>query len=105
MSDVEDRLFELRAIKRTLTIGHSEKLDAYLDEVITTPNRRKMWMHVDGVNDTVAISDIVGVSHQAVRDFLKVMKAAGLVEWEPRGIPRRIIDHIPANWLKDSEEE
>lgn len=105
MTGVEDWLFELIAIKRTLSIAHSDKLDAYLNEVIRTPNRRKMWIAIDGQRMQNDIADEVGVSQMAVSKFLKVVSDARLVEYEQGEPPRKIIDHIPAEWIKDTNEE
>lgn len=105
MSDIEDRLFELKVIKRILSIAHSDKLDAYLNEIIKTPNRRNMWIIIDGQRMQNDIAGEVGVSQMAVSKFLKVVSDAGLVEYEQGKPPRKLIDHIPADWLKDANEE
>ena len=105
MVDVDDRLFELRAIKRILSIAHSEKIDAYLNEVIRTPNRRKMWIAIDGHRKQNDIADEVGVSQMAVSKFLRVISDARLVEYEQGEPPMKIIDHVPEEWLKDTNEE
>lgn len=105
MTEFEDELFELRAIKRILSIAHSDKLDVYLNEVITTHNRRKMWIALDGQRLPNDIAKEVGVSAAAVTYFLKTITDARLVEYEQGKPPRKIIDHVPTQWLEDPKED
>lgn len=100
----EDKLFELRAIKKTLAIAHADKLDDYLNTIIKR-ERKKMWVYIDGKNDTKTIAEKSKVTTRAVTIFLNYAVEIGIVEWEPRGNPKRVIDHIPADWLKDIDEE
>lgn len=105
MTEIKDELFELRAIKRILGIAHSDKLDVYLNEVITTPNRKKMWIAIDGQRMQNDIAKEASVSTMAVSNFLKVVSDARLVEYIQGKPPRKLVDHVPANWLSDIEEE
>jgi len=105
MGDVENRLFELRAIKRTLSIAHSEKIDDYLNEVITSENRRKMWIAINGERMPNDIAEEVGVSAMAVSRFLKSVIDANLVEYAKGYPPMKIIDHVPSKWLITTEEK
>ena len=61
-----------------------------------------MWPIINGVLDVAEIANEADVTAQAVRDFLKVLVSANLAEWEPRGVPRRLIEHTPAIWLEES---
>ena len=101
MTEIEDELFELRAIKRVLGIAHSGKLDVYLNEVITTPNRRKMWIAINSERMPNDIAEEVGVSAMAVSLFLKSVTDVNLVEYKQGKPPRKIIDHVPTKWLED----
>ena len=102
----DDRLWqELQGIKRILTLRYSEEIESYINSVITTPNRKIMWISIDGAKDVAEIAKEADVSEQAVRDFLKVIVAANLAEWKPRGIPRRLIEHTPARWLVEKSKE
>ena len=105
MSDAENYLFELRAIKRTLGIAYTEKIDAYLNEVIRTPTRRKMWIALDGERLPNEIATEVGVTPAAVTFFLKTVTNARIVEYVQGQPPRKIIDHIPSEWLIEVEDE
>ena len=92
---------ELRGVKRVMMIKNSIELDNYLTEVINTKNRKKIWTEINGINDTIKISQNADVTDQAVRDFLRILVKVGLVDWEPRGIPIRIIDHVPSSWIDE----
>ncbi len=105
MSGDKDRLFELRAINRTLSIAHAEKIDHYLNEVIRTKNRRKMWIAIDGSRMQNEIAEESGVSQRAVSGFLSTLSDAGLIEYKQLKPPRKIIDHIPSKWLTTIGEE
>lgn len=104
MSDIEDRLFELRAIKRTLNIAHSEKIDEYLNEVITSEIRRKMWISINGERMPNDIAKVVGVSAMAVSLFLKAVSDVNLVAYVKGNPPMKIIDHVPSDWLSANDE-
>ena len=105
MSDVEKIIFQLRAINRTLGIAYAEKLDAYLNEVIRTPVRRKMWIALNGTRLPNEIATEVDVSPAAVTYFLKTITNARIVEYIQGQPPRKIIDHIPFEWLIEVEDE
>jgi len=101
MSDVEDRLFELKAIKKTLTIAHAKALDDYLSKVITTDPRKKIWMNIDGINRQQELAEIGDIKQPSVSEFLDRLKIAGLIEYDSKNPPKRLIDHIPASWLEE----
>lgn len=105
MSVAENYLFELRAIKRTLSIAYAEKVDAYLNEVIRTPIRRKMWIALDGERLPIEIATEVGVTPAAVTFFLKTVTNARIIEYVRGQPPRKIIDHIPSDWFIEVEDE
>lgn len=92
---------ELQGIKRILTLRYSDDIESYMNAVITTATRRKIWVNIDGMKTVSEIANDVDVSDQAVTGFLRVVRAANLVEWQPREIPRRLIEHIPAEWLEE----
>ncbi|MHA1971605.1 MAG: hypothetical protein ACTSW1_01360 [Candidatus Hodarchaeales archaeon] len=99
----ENILFLLKGIQRTLSIANAERIDAYLNEVITTENRRKMWIMLDGERMPNQIAEESGVSSMAVSLFLKTVLEANLVIYDKGSPPKRLIDHIPADWLNLTE--
>lgn len=101
MSDVKDKLFELKAIKKTLTIAHAKALDDYLSKVITTDPRKIIWMNIDGINRQQELAEIGDIKQQSVSEFLDRLKKAGLIEYDSKNPPKRLIDHVPASWLEE----
>lgn len=99
----QEVLEELQAIKFLLTLGNSESIDAYMNKVITTTTRRKMWTLIDGVKGQTDIAKEVGTSAAAVSYFLTSVQIAGLVKYDSKNPPRRVIDYIPSEWLKEIE--
>ena len=100
MTSNERIVHELQGIKRILILHNIETIDAYLNEVVNSASKRIMWMNIDGVNNQGEIASASGVLQPAVSKFLKVLKAAVLVEYDSKTQPRKIIDHTPANWLE-----
>ena len=100
----EENIFELRSIKRTLNIAFSDKIDSYLDNTITSHKRRKMWQVIDGEKMPNIIAEESKVTPMAVSLFLKFASELGLVQYQKGSPPRKIIDHVPAEWLKENNE-
>ena len=103
MTSIKEELFELKAIKKTLTIAHANALDKYLNKIIKR-KRRQMWIYIDGSRNAPEIANLSGATPRAVTTFLNYGKDLGIIEWDPRGMPFRIIDHVPADWIKDVEK-
>ncbi|MHA1972624.1 MAG: hypothetical protein ACTSW1_06520 [Candidatus Hodarchaeales archaeon] len=101
----EEIISELKAIKRLLSIANSSQLDAYLDQLITTSNRRKIWIAINGQRLQNDIAEEVGVSQMAVSKFLKILTDAKLIEYKQYSPPTKIIDYIPAPWLAQADNE
>jgi len=97
-------LEELQAIKFVLVLSNSDRIDSYLNEIITTTIRRKIWTLLDGRRSPTELANASGVSGAAITKFLNTVSEAGLVKYEKGGPPRRVIDYTPANWLKEIEE-
>ena len=103
MSDKELIIIN-KGIRRILSIAHSEKLDTYLNDVIKTDARKKMWIAINGKNMAFELSQIGNVSLMAVSYFLKILTNAGLIEYEQGKAPIKIISHVPSDWLSLLED-
>ena len=104
MSDTDRLVEELQAIKFILTLGNSVAIDTYMNKIIASTPRRRMWTLIDGVKTQTDISKEVGISQPAVSIFLTSVQRAGLVKYNSKNPPRKIIDYIPPEWLKEIEE-
>ena len=63
-----------------------------------------MWTIIDGVKSQTDISKEVGTSQAAVSYFLSSTQMAGLVKYDSKSPPRRVIDYTPPEWFKEIEE-
>jgi len=88
----------LRRIERYLRIQVREPFLKALLEIASTPQRRKIWKLCDGNNSIERISKEAGISIRAVHYFLEEAKEAGLIVFERRGYPKRVLDIIPREW-------
>ncbi|MFH2112098.1 MAG: hypothetical protein ABIJ47_12665 [Candidatus Bathyarchaeota archaeon] len=104
MSEPDRLLEELQAIKFLLTLSNSEVVDTYMNKVISTTTRRKMWTLIDGRRFGNDIAKEVGTSPAAVSYFLTSVQTAGLVKYDSKSPPRRVIDYTPSEWFKEIEE-
>lgn len=104
MSDTDRIIEELQAIKFILTLGNSTVIDTYMNKVIASTSRRKMWTLIDGIKTQTDISREVGTSQPAVSIFLTTVQRAGLVKYDSKSPPKKIINYTPAEWLKEIEE-
>ena len=101
----EEIISELKSIKLLLSITNSVQLDSYLNKIITTENRRKIWIAIDGQHMQNEIAIEVGVSQKAVSKFLKILTESKLIDYKPYTPPTRNIDYVPASWfVQDSDD-
>ena len=100
----QEMVAELQAIKFLLTLSNSTVIDAYMNKVITSTIRRKMWTLIDGVRNQTDISKEVGTSQAAVSYFLSSAQIAGLIKYDSKSPPKRVIDYTPPEWFKEIEE-
>jgi DNA-binding MarR family transcriptional regulator len=104
MSEEGRLVEELQSIKFVLVLSNSDKIDSYLNEVITTTIRRKIWTLVDGERSPTDLANDGGVSGAAITKFLNTVSEAGLVKYVKGNPPKRVIDYTPAVWMKEIEE-
>jgi len=104
MSESERLLEELQAIKFLLTLSNSSVIDSYMNKVIKTTIRRKMWTLIDGIKTQTDIAKEVGISQPSVSVFLTTVQVSGLIKYDSKSPPRRVINYTPPDWLKEIEE-
>jgi len=104
MSETDRIIEELQAVKFLLTLSNNEKIDEYMNKVITTTARKKMWTLIDGSRTPTEISKDTGVTGMAVSYFLSSVSNAGLIKYERGTPPRRVINYTPPDWAKEIEE-
>jgi len=94
-------LHELQAIKKILMLHNTDAIDEYLSQITSTEVRRKIWMNIDGIKLQKDLVELSGIAQPSVSSFLDILKYAGLIEYDSRNPPRRLIDYTPASWFKE----
>jgi len=100
MAESNATLRELRKISKILLLTSAQAVEKELSKIANTDARKKMWVLIDGNRTPKDISKMVGVTEQAVYNFINAAVAAELVE-NPRGQPpRKILDYVPPSWIE-----
>jgi DNA-binding transcriptional ArsR family regulator len=89
---------EVLKIRQLLEITFRNDLQKELERVLTTKERKMVWVLSDGLTDTNAIARKAGISQRAVQATAKDLQDAGLVVVERRGFPKRKFDCVPSEW-------
>lgn len=80
----EQILEELKAIRKLLTIFSQDKLVEFQEIIrtkyLTTTQRKQMYDLFDGTLSQKEIASKVGVSSEAVRQFVVTLEQAGIIE-------------------------
>lgn len=95
----EDTLREIKKLSKILTISNGEVLEKELSKYATTPDRKKIWVLIDGKNQTKEIMQLTGAAKRTVDAFLQTLENATLIERERNKPPKRILDYVPPRWL------
>ena len=98
-----EELRELRKLSKILLLVNSEIIEHELSKFASTAERKKMWVLMDGQRTPKDLATAARVTPQAVSYYLSTGKAAGLIEYNPREPPRRILDYVPPAWLDVAE--
>jgi DNA-binding transcriptional ArsR family regulator len=89
---------ELVNVRHLLEIAIRNELKKEIEKTVTTDERRKIYVLLDGFSSTEEISKKAGVSQRAVQLLVKELADAGFVIMERRGYPKRVFDYIPSGW-------
>jgi transcription initiation factor IIE alpha subunit len=89
---------ELLNIRYLLEVLASDKLRALLEEVLTTPDRQKVWGLCTGLLSTKEIAERTELSTRAVQIIVKELTERDLVSVPRRGYPKRRFDYVPSHW-------
>jgi DNA-binding transcriptional ArsR family regulator len=69
-----------------------------LDKIASTPERKQVWILLDGTRTTSEIAEIVGVSPRSVQYFIKQLRESNLILDRERGYSQKRINLIPSEW-------
>ena len=89
---------ELVNVRHLLEIAIRGELKKEIERVVTTDERRRIYVLLDGFSSTEQIAQRAGVSQRSVQLLVKELVDAGLVVMERRGYPKRVFDYIPSEW-------
>ena len=96
----DEVLRELKKITKVLILSNARIIEAELEKIVSTDDRKKMWILIDGNHMPQDIAKQVGVTAQAVSKFLLIAKAAEFIEYSRNNPPRKILDFMPPSWLE-----
>ncbi|MCL5989174.1 MAG: hypothetical protein M1166_02450 [Candidatus Thermoplasmatota archaeon] len=99
MTEYDEVVRELRKLSKILLFSNGRVIEEGLSRLITTTERRKMWVLADGTKLPVEIAKIVNVTPMSVSRFLSLTVSAGVIEYERGKPPTRILDYVPAEWV------
>ena len=92
-------LAELRKISKILTLVNARVIENELSKFATTPERKKVWVLIDGNRTVDELMKYGGMKRRTVYDFLKILEVVEFIEF-PRGkAPKKLLDFVPASWL------
>jgi transcription initiation factor IIE alpha subunit len=100
---MSEELAELKKISKLMTLVNAEVLEKTLSKYVTTNERKKAWILIDGKRTTEEIGQLAGMKLRTIQDFLKILTDASLIETSRP--PKRIVDYVPASWLDLSQNE
>jgi len=100
MTDGDAVLEELKRISKILTLAHGDALEKELSKIVTSDERKRIWVLIDGVKLPKDIAGDVGVTVRSVNRFLAIAEKAGLIENPWGKPPTRKIDYVPAKWVE-----
>ncbi len=92
-------LDELRKISKILIMAHGATLEKELSKIMTTDERKMIWVAIDGQADPKLISERTKVPLKTVSNFLSMLRKAELVEGERGAAPQKRLDYVPPDWL------
>ena len=98
MSSPEFR--ELVKIAKILALTNGPVLERELGKVASTPERKKIWVAMDGLRTQQQIAIAAHVNQSAVSRFLDAAIAADIAEYEKTKPPRRKLDYVPPSWAE-----
>ena len=99
-ADSQSILKQLRVIARVLTLANAGSIQAELEKVVTTPERKVAWVLMDGKRTVPEIAPFVRQTPRAVNMFVAAAVDAGLVEAIPGKPPVRLLDYVPPKWIE-----
>lgn len=101
MSENDAIISELKAIKKILLLINASRVEEEISKIANTDTRKKMWILIDGKTMPTEIAENVEVTPMAVSYFLNAASTAGLIIYNPREPPVRLIDYVPPSWLEE----
>lgn len=95
----QDTLRDLKKIAKVLVLANATAIEKELFKIVTSEDRKKMWILLDGKRMPKDIAKDVGVTQMAVSYFLNAGVAAELIEYDRGQPPHKILDYVPPAWL------
>lgn len=98
-------MVELRKISKILTLANAPVLEKELEKYATTPERKKVWVLINGERPNEELMKQSGVKQSGFYSYLKVLSNADLIEVPFGKPPKKKLEFVPASWLDLFEAE
>jgi DNA-binding MarR family transcriptional regulator len=102
---MSDELVELKRISKILTLANATILEKELEKYATTPERKKVWVLINGERSPDDLIAGSGMKQAGVYKFLKILSDADLIETPHGNPPKKKLELVPASWLDLFEAE
>jgi len=96
---------EIVKIRQLLEMTVKDNLKKELEKILTTKERKIIWVLSDGFTDTKILARKAGISRRAVQITLRELQEADFLVVEKRGFPKRRFDYVPFEWKYEKEGE
>jgi hypothetical protein len=108
----EEMLVELRRISQRLEslqklkeLEMKDVVSAAVQDLASTPARKRMWLLCDGTRGTSEIAKDIDVNVRSVQYFIQEGTKGGLLGVNQKGQPYRKFDWVSTEWAEVSTEE
>ena len=100
MTQESEILRELRHLSKISLLANAKAIEAELDRLASTDDRKRIWVLIDGKRMAKDIAVDAAVSERTVNYFLAAAQTADLIEYEKREPPSKLLKYSPPSWIE-----
>ena len=95
---------EISEIKCILLLSNHDLIEKNLEKLISTNDRKLMWIYLDGEKTQEEIAKLVGITQASVSYFISYGKELGIID-DSEGLAKRTVNIIPRKWLEIKKQK